>query len=47
VEGVHMQRMVTPVHWVFVPDWLTVEQACFLLGWDVASMLEIISKGLT
>jgi hypothetical protein len=44
-EEVYMQRMVTPVHWTFPPEWLTVEQACFLSGWDIDTMLEIAGKG--
>jgi hypothetical protein len=27
---------------VFYPEWLTVEQACYLSGWDAAFMQEII-----
>ena len=34
-----------PVEWAFAPDWLTVEQACFLSGWDTTSMLEIMDVG--
>ena len=30
--------------WAFAPEWLTVEQACFLSGWDAVSMAEIIRE---
>jgi len=40
-----VQRIITPVHWAFAPEWLTVEQACFLSGWDIDTMLEIVSEG--
>jgi hypothetical protein len=39
------KRIATPVDWLFAPDWLTLEQACFLSGWDEDSMLEIIDEG--
>ncbi len=38
-------RTATLVDWLFAPEWLTVEQACFLSGWDTASMLEIMDEG--
>ena len=31
--------------WLFYPDWLTLEQACYLAGWDTATMLEIVEEG--
>ena len=37
-------RVATTVDWLFAPDWLTVEEACFLSGWDLNSMLEIIAE---
>jgi hypothetical protein len=40
-----MQRIVTPVDWTFAPEWLTVEQACFLSGWDIDTMLETAGEG--
>lgn len=40
-----LQGIVTPVTWAFAPDWLTIEQACFLSGWDPVGMLEIIDEG--
>jgi hypothetical protein len=40
-----VDRIATPVDWLFAPDWLTLEQACFLSGWDQDSMLEIIKEG--
>jgi hypothetical protein len=33
---------VNGVDWAFAPDWLTIEQACFLSGHDREAMLEII-----
>jgi hypothetical protein len=39
------QRIATGIDWAFAPDWLTVEQACFLSGWDRGSMLSIIAEG--
>ena len=47
-EGVAMvqeKRTVSAVKWALAPDWLTVEGACFLSGWDANSMLEIIDAG--
>jgi hypothetical protein len=38
-------RIVTPVAWLSAPDWLSVEEACYLSGWDQGSMLEIIAEG--
>lgn len=38
-------RMTTPIVWLEAPDWLTVEEACYLSGWDRAAMLEIIDEG--
>ena len=38
-------RTARLLDWVFAPDWLTLEQACFLSGWDQDSMLEIINDG--
>ena len=34
-----------PTDWLFYPDWLTLEQASYLSGWDRASVLEIIDEG--
>ena len=42
---VQTRRVSLPVDWLFAPDWLTVEQACFLSGWDAASMLAIMAAG--
>ena len=33
------------IDWPFAPDWLTVDEACRLSGWDRASMLQIIDEG--
>ena len=38
-------RTARLLDWVFAPVWLTLEQACFLSGWDQDSMLEIINDG--
>jgi hypothetical protein len=37
-------RVATVVDWLFAPDWLTFEQACFLSGWDADQMVEIIRE---
>lgn len=39
------RRVATPVDWLFAPDWLTIEQACELSGWDPETMQEIIDEG--
>ena len=46
-KGVAMaqRRIAFPTDWIFYPDWLTVEQACHLSGWDTTSMLEIMDVG--
>jgi hypothetical protein len=38
-------RIITPVVWYEAPEWLSIEQACCLSGWDWDSMLEIINEG--
>jgi excisionase family DNA binding protein len=35
-------RIVTPVTWMFAPEWLTVQEACDLSGHDRGTMLHII-----
>jgi hypothetical protein len=40
-----MRRIASPVDWLFAPEWLTVEQACELSGWDSVSLLEIVAQG--
>jgi hypothetical protein len=42
---VQQMRVVTPIAWMEAPQWLTVQEACCLSGWDVFSMLEIIDGG--
>jgi hypothetical protein len=37
-------RVATIVDWLFAPDWLSIEEACFLSGWDHDTMLEIIDE---
>jgi hypothetical protein len=39
------QRIITPVTWLFAPEWLTVEQACELSGHDRGVMLHIVETG--
>jgi hypothetical protein len=39
------RRVAFPSDWIFYPEWLTVEQACYLSGWDADSMLEIMDVG--
>jgi hypothetical protein len=38
-------RIATLVDWVVAPDWLTVEEACLLTGWDHNAMQEIVRAG--
>ena len=38
---VQTARIVTPVHWIVAPEWLTVEQACDLSGHDRGTMLQM------
>jgi hypothetical protein len=35
----------TGIDWAFAPDWLTIEEACFLSGHDRGTMLSIIDEG--
>ena len=37
-------RIATLVDWLFSPDWLTFEQACFLSGWNADQMAEIVRE---
>jgi len=39
------RRIASPIDWIVAPDWLTVEEACFLSGWDRDTMLHIIDQG--
>ena len=43
-KGVAMaqRRVASPLDGVFYPEWLTVEQACHLSGWDADAMQEIM-----
>lgn len=45
LAGMAMAHIATPVDWLFAPDWLTIQQACELSGWDTASLLEIVDEG--
>jgi hypothetical protein len=35
----------TGIDWAFAPDWLTLEEACFLSGHDRGTLLSIIDEG--
>ena len=35
-------NVATGIDWAFAPEWLTVEQACFLSGHDRLTMFSII-----
>jgi hypothetical protein len=37
-------NVATGIDWVFAPDWLTIEQACFLSSHDRGAMLGIICE---
>ena len=39
------RRVCFATDWIFYPAWLTVEQACYLSGWDTDAMQEIIDAG--
>lgn len=41
---VSQARVATTVDWLFAPDWLTPEEACFLSGRDKDTLLEIITE---
>ena len=38
-------RIATTTDWLFAPDLLTIEQACFLSGWDRDTMCFIVNDG--
>jgi hypothetical protein len=38
------ERVAFATDRLFFPDWLTLEQACHLSGWDEATMQEIIDE---
>ena len=38
-------RIITPVTWLAAPDWLTIQQACHLLGHDEGPMRWLIQDG--
>jgi hypothetical protein len=42
---VAQQRIATMVDWMFAPEWLTIEEACFLSGRDRGTMLHIVDIG--
>jgi hypothetical protein len=37
-----VRRIATPVDWLFAPEWLTLEEACFLSGHDRGTMLNMV-----
>ena len=39
------RHVARPVEWLFAPEWLTLEQACYLSGWDEGDTLKIIQVG--
>jgi hypothetical protein len=39
------QRIVTPVTWIFAPEWLTLDEACHLSGHSRDDMLFIVEDG--
>jgi hypothetical protein len=39
------RRIASPVDWLTAHDWLTVEEACRLSGWDRETMIEIANAG--
>ena len=36
-------KTASGIDWAFAPDWLTVEEACFLSGHDRGALLEIVA----
>ena len=38
------RRVATPIDWLFAPEWLDLETACFLSGWTQGQMLRIIEE---
>jgi hypothetical protein len=46
-QGVAMaqRRGAFPANWIFYPDWLTVEQVCYLSGWDADATQETMGAG--
>ncbi len=38
------KRITTTVDWLFAPEWLTIEQACFLSGFDAPTMDKIVEQ---
>jgi len=44
VEEMPTKRIATSVDWLFDPEWLTIEQACFLSGFDISTMAEIVEQ---
>ncbi len=38
------KRIATTVDWLFAPEWLTIEQACFLSGFDALTMAKIVEQ---
>ena len=38
-------KVATGIDWALAPEWLTIEEACFLSGHDWSEMLAIIDEG--
>ena len=36
---------ITPLMWLYAPEWLTIQEACLLSGWDPDVMQQIIEEG--
>ena len=43
--NVQTARVITPVSWLAAPEWLTIEEACYLSGHDEATMRYLILDG--
>ena len=43
--NVQTARIITPVSWLAAPEWLTIEEACYLSGHDEATMRYLILDG--
>ena len=39
------RRIATPVDWAFAPEWLTLDEALFLSGFDGDKMRVVIAEG--
>jgi len=39
------RRVATALEWALAPEWLTLDQACFLSGWDPDTMRMFADEG--